>query len=78
MGVYTFNGICFCCGKHFSFHPNKVPVVIIDDVKQPVCEDCVKKVNPMRIAKGLPPITYESDAYKTALDEEEDRIDWKE
>jgi len=72
MGTYTFTGICMGCGKLFSFHPNKVPSL----KGQPICKECVDRVNPIRIAKGLPPITYAEDAYKTALDEDEDRIDW--
>ena len=72
MGVYTFTGICLGCGKLFSFHPNKVPSIN----GQPVCKDCVDKANPIRIANGLPAITYAPDAYKPCLDEEEDRIDW--
>ncbi len=74
MGIYTFTGTCYCCKKPFSFHPNKVPSF---DGK-PLCKDCVEMLNKIRKQKGLSPITYEPDAYKAALDENEDRIDWKE
>ncbi len=72
MGICSFTAPCLCCGRVFSFHPNKVPSIN----GQPICEDCVKKANPIRIAEGLPPITYAPDAYKQALDEDNDRIDW--
>jgi hypothetical protein len=74
MGVYTFTGTCMCCKRLFSFHPNKVPSLN----GQPICKECVDKANLIRVQKGLPPITYAPDAYKPALDEDEDRIDWKE
>ena len=64
----------FAAKKLFTFHPNKVPSIN----GQPICQECVDKPNPIRISKELPPITYAEDAYKTVLDENEDRIDWKE
>lgn len=72
MGIYTFTGPCFCCGKPFSFHPNKVPSIR----GAPICKDCVDKVNKIRAEKGLSLITYEPDAYKHCFDEEEDHVDW--
>jgi len=73
MGVYTFTGICAFCGKMFSFHPNKVPSLH----GQPICKNCVDNgINPILKAKGQQVIVYAEDAYKPALDEEEDRIDW--
>lgn len=72
MGTYSFTGICMCCGRLFSFHPNKVPSLN----GEPICKACVDKANEIRKQKGLPLITYAEDAYKQSLDEEEDRIDW--
>lgn len=74
MGYISVVGTCYSCGKPFSFHPNKVPSLVINGVREPICKDCVNKANPIRIKNGLQPITYEPDAYSTAQDEEE--IDW--
>lgn len=72
MGAYSFVGVCMCCGRLFSFHPNEVPSLN----GKPICKVCVDKANKIRKQKGLPPITYAENAYKTNLDEEEDYIDW--
>jgi len=72
MAYVTFTGICMSCKKLFSFHPNKVPSLN----GKPICKDCVDKANVIRKQKGLPLIPYAKDAYKQALDEEEDNIDW--
>jgi len=68
MGYIVTTGICLGCGKMFSFHPNKVPSLN----GQPLCKECVDKVNPIRIEKGLDPITYAKDAYDSGQDEEEE------
>lgn len=70
MGYIAVIGQCLCCKRPFSFHPNKVPSLN----GEPVCKECVDKANPIRIQKGLPPITYSDDAYETGQDENE--IDW--
>lgn len=62
-----------CCGCHrvFSYNPVRVPSVRMKDGKpdpdgdrEPICQDCVERVNPRRIANGLEPITYAADAYE--------------
>lgn len=46
------------------FSAHKVPSISIDGAsREPICLDCVERVNPMRKANGLPPITYDDDAY---------------
>jgi hypothetical protein len=74
MGYVTVTGICYGCKKPFSFHPNKVPSIRINGVREPICKDCVDRVNPLRKKKGLPPITYCADAYSVGQDENE--INW--
>jgi hypothetical protein len=71
MAFVSVIGTCYGCGKPFSFHPNKVPSIRVDGVRQPICKSCVDHVNPIRKEKGLPPITYPSDAYETGQDENE-------
>ena len=70
MAYVTVTGSCFACKKLFCFHPNKV----VSLNGEPICKECVDKANPIRKEKGLPPITYASDAYQSGQDEEE--IDW--
>jgi hypothetical protein len=69
MGYVSCFGTCLRCGKLFGFHPNKVPSIR----GEPVCKECVDKANPLRIAKGLKPITYSEDAY-SCVDENE--VNW--
>jgi len=37
--------------------------VRVNGVREPICRDCVERVNPTRIAKGLEPIVPLPDAY---------------
>ena len=67
MGYMLAMGCCFGCGRLFGFNPERVPSVKIDGINQPVCLDCVNRVNPKRIARGLPAIVPLPGAY----DEEE-------
>jgi hypothetical protein len=69
MGYMACVGSCMCCGRVFSFNPNKVPSIN----GEPICKDCVDKANPIRVAKGLKPITYGKDAYEGV---DEDEVEW--
>lgn len=64
---------CFGCGQLFSYHPNKVPSINHQGARRPICLTCVKRVNPMRIANGLPLIVPLPGAYEPA---EENEINW--
>lgn len=70
MGYVTFTGVCCCCNKIFSFHPNKVPSF----KGEPICKTCVEKINIKRKENKLPPITILPGAYNETHDEQE--IDW--
>lgn len=74
MGFYTIFGACYSCGKMFSFHPHKVPSLSVKGERQPICKDCIDRVNPIRKEKGLPPITYSEDAYGDAAILEEGEL----
>jgi hypothetical protein len=63
-------GACFGCKRIFAFNPVRVPSIIVNGSKEPVCENCVRIANPRRIANGLPPIMPLPDAYE-ACDEGE-------
>jgi hypothetical protein len=41
-----------------------VPSVVIKSSREPICSDCVERVNPIRIANGLEPIVPLPDAYE--------------
>lgn len=73
MAWVTMEGTCVCCHQFFVFHPNRVPSLRIKGVRQPVCRSCIEAVNPLRIAKGLPPIEILPGAYEGA---EEGEIMW--
>ena len=63
MGYAFCMGPCIGCGKLFTFNPLRVPSVPIHGDRKPICADCVARVNPKRIANGLPPIVPFPDAY---------------
>lgn len=69
-GYVVVVGTCYSCSKTFSFNPVRVPSIPVQGVKEPVCKECVDKVNPIRITNGLEPITYSSDAYTYCKEEE--------
>lgn len=54
---------CFGCRKLFNFHPNHVPSVLVNEEREPICRDCVERVNPLRKDKGLEPIEIDARAY---------------
>lgn len=70
MGVVYCTGVCFGCKRLFSFNPHRVPSIPINGVREPVCRECVDRVNPQRKANGLPPIVPFPDAYDP-IDESE-------
>ena len=71
MGYAVVLSPCFGCGNTFSYNPHKVPSIRdSDDVRQPICRTCVERVNPQRIAIGLPLIVPQPGAYE-AIDESE-------
>lgn len=47
------HGLCYGCGRVMSFNPNLVPSIAINEVRRPICQDCVTRVNPLRIQNGL-------------------------
>jgi hypothetical protein len=61
---------CIDCGQLFSYNPVRVPSIPINGNREPICRECVERVNPQRIANGLEPIVPAPDAYD-ACDESE-------
>jgi hypothetical protein len=70
MGVVLAFSPCAGCHVPFFYNPMRVPSVIINGSKEPVCRHCVEHANPMRIKNGLAPIVPLPDAYE-ACDEGE-------
>jgi hypothetical protein len=64
-GYVMAHSYCFGCGRLFSYNPRRVPSVRPqpDMPPEPICQACVDEVNPIRMAKGLPPIIPYTDAY---------------
>jgi hypothetical protein len=70
MGYALAMGCCFSCGAVFSFNPVRVPSIRHNGEKQPICQACVTRVNPMRKANGLPEIVPAPDAYSEVHESE--------
>lgn len=64
MGYMFVLGACWCCKQLFTFNADLVPSIPINGDRQPICENCVARVNPRRIANGLEPIVPLPGAYE--------------
>lgn len=64
MSYALMTSICLGCKNLFSYNPHRVPSVVIDGVKEPVCRACIARVNPKREANGLDPFSIHPDAYE--------------
>jgi hypothetical protein len=65
---------CAGCDRIFSYNPLRVPSLVIRGSREPICLDCVERVNPIRISNGLEPIVPYADAYE-AIDYSELPLD---
>lgn len=64
MAWMSYIGLCINCKQPFSFNPDRVPSVIVNGTREPLCRACVEWANPVRIAKGLEPIHVLPGAYE--------------
>jgi hypothetical protein len=65
--MYAFcTSSCFGCRRIFFYNPLRVPSIVDPRTgsKEPICRDCVERVNPLRIKNGLEPIVPLPDAYE--------------
>lgn len=60
--MFAMSG-CFGCGRLFSFNPELVPSVMVKGRREPICQECVDRANPVRIKNGLEPISVLPGAY---------------
>jgi hypothetical protein len=74
MGYALCHSACAGCHRIFGYNPLRVPSIVIKGSREPICLDCVERVNPIRIANGLEPIEPLPDAYE-AIHESELRFD---
>jgi Fe-S-cluster-containing dehydrogenase component len=64
MGYVTAMSPCIGCGNVFIYNPVRVPSCsAVTGKREPICQVCVDRVNPMRIKNGLEPIVPHHDAY---------------
>jgi hypothetical protein len=61
---------CYACKQLFSYNPRKVPSILVDGAREPICLACVVRVNPRRIANGLDPIVPLPGAYEPCEESE--------
>jgi hypothetical protein len=64
MGYAYCMGSCVGCRRIFSFNPMRVPSITWHGSKEPICQECVDRVNPKRIENGLEPIVPLPGAYE--------------
>jgi hypothetical protein len=63
MGYMIVMGCCYACGQLMTFNAERVPSVVVDGQREPLCRNCIERANPQRVANGLPPIVIMSGAY---------------
>ena len=71
MGYMLAMGPCIGCGRTFSFNPDKVPSTsAVTGTREPICQGCVDRINPMRVKNGLEPIVPLPGAYEPQAEDE--------
>lgn len=63
-------GPCIACHAVFGFNPVRVPSLRWNGKLEPICASCVARINPRRIANGLPAIVPAEDAYEPVSEAE--------
>ena len=64
MGYAQAFSECFGCKKFFAYNPHKVPSIIYEGDRKPICRKCVEEFNPQRIDNGLEPFKVDPNAYE--------------
>jgi len=70
MGYMMGMAPCIGCRQVFAFNPIRVPSIRVDGQREPICRNCVERVNPQRVKNGLEPIVPHPDAYEAADEDE--------
>ncbi len=76
---------CVGCDTIFAYNPHVPSVKVrrvgepgnwhweedpVNGQREPICQSCIERVNPVRIANGLPPFEPHPDAYKPVRESE--------
>jgi len=64
MGYMYVLGDCWCCHRLFTFSADRVPSIVVDGQREPVCADCIAIANVRRATAGLPAIVVLPGAYE--------------
>jgi hypothetical protein len=70
MGYLLMSAECVRCREIFSSNPLRVPSVVVNGVREPLCRRCVEWANVERKARGLSTWKIFPDAYEP-VDERE-------
>ena len=65
MGYMFATAECINCSGLFMFNPERVPSVVVNGRREPICRACVDYINPLREARGLLRIHVLPGAYET-------------
>lgn len=57
-------GACVACRRVIGFNPHRVPSYDNGNGKEPICRDCMERINSRRKAMGLPTHEIHPDAYE--------------
>ena len=64
MGYAMCAGSCINCHKVIMFNPVRVPSIVVNGSREPLCLDCYEEWNRIhRTSKGLEKVPLQSDAY---------------
>ncbi|HEY7233883.1 MAG TPA: hypothetical protein VH539_07015 [Gemmatimonadaceae bacterium] len=47
-------GPCVACGRPFGFNPLRVPSLVINGTREPVCASCYERLRDVQRTNGLP------------------------
>lgn len=63
-GAYFSFTACHRCGEIFGFNPDLVPAITQNGASYPICRDCAKILNALRVKMGQTPLAISSLAYE--------------
>jgi hypothetical protein len=64
-GFIFAHGQCVACCTFLSFNPHRVPSLVVEGTREPLCRGCFDRWNKIhRLEQGLEPIAIHPDAYQ--------------
>lgn len=61
---------CIGCGRPFAFNPVRVPSMRVNGVREPICRECVTRINRNKVKRGEEPFAIAPDAYEAVSEDE--------